>query len=259
MAVKNTNLWTEFNGVGFSAKHSEYAERASNDVTGNDLTLTIADSKVTAIGGKPIAGVSQIPDPTEDNVILGGSADGTKSWLPISTEQFGDVITDATGDPILDDNDEPITGENFATLVAKVNNVGIGAERARADADGNDIIVTYATKADIALKQPLFYDAGSLTDGSTVNVHNNAIQQLSSSQSALTLNVNLSTGEVPNFAIEISASTDITLTVTKTVNNTATTLYPSEAGGNSLGNGKFYQVTCVGRCWTLAEFTVPST
>jgi hypothetical protein len=149
MAAQNKELWTEFNGVGFSAKHSEYAERASNDVTGNDLTLTIADSKVTAIGGKPIAGVSQIPDPTEDNVILGGSADGTKSWLPISTEQFGDVITDATGGQILDDNDEPITGENFATLVAKVNNVEIGAERAIADENGNNIVATYATKADV--------------------------------------------------------------------------------------------------------------
>ena len=106
MAAKNTNLWTEFNGVGFSAKHSEYAERASNDVTGNDLTLTISDSKVTAIGGKPIAGVSQI-------------------------------------------HNEPITGENFATPVAKVNNVGIGAERSVADENGNNIVATYATKADV--------------------------------------------------------------------------------------------------------------
>lgn len=149
MAAKNTNLWTEFNGVGFSAKHSEYAERASNDVTGNDLTLTIVNSTVTAIGGKPISGVSQIPDPTEDNVILGGSADGTKSWLSISTEQFGDAITDATGGQILDDNNEPITGENFVTLVAKVNNVGIGAERSVADENGNNIVATYATKADV--------------------------------------------------------------------------------------------------------------
>lgn len=258
MAVKNTNLWTEFNGVGFSAKHSEYAERASNDVTGNDLTLTIADSKVTAIGGKPIAGVSQIPDPTEDNVILGGSADGTKSWLPISTEQFGDVITDATGDPILDDNDEPITGENFATLVAKVNNVGIGAERARADADGNDIIVTYATKSDLTRLQPIFHDAGSLADSATVNVNNNATQRLSSSQSTLTLNVNLYSGEVPYFVVEINATTAITLTVTKTVGSTVTTLYPSEAGGTSLESGKFYQISCVGNCWTLAEFVQPS-
>lgn len=117
---------------------------------------------------------------------------------------------------------------------------------------------TYATKSEITQLQPLFYDAGSLTDSSAVNVHNNAIQELSSSQSALTLNVNCSAGEVPNFAVEISASTAITLTVTKTVNNTVTTLYPSENGGTSLESGKYYQVTCVGNCWTLGVFTVPS-
>lgn len=102
--------------------------------------------------------------------------------------------------------------------------------------------------------QTLLHDAGALTDAASINVTNNATQQLTSAQAALTLNVNCEAGEVPNFAVEISASAAITLTLTKTVNNVATTLYPSEAGGTSLESGKYYQVTCVGNCWTLAEF-----
>ena len=94
---------------------------------------------------------------------------------------------------------------------------------------------------------------------STVTVPNNASSTLSSSaESTLTLNVNVGPFEVPNFVVEISASSNITLTVTKTVNNTATTLKYSVAAGNTLEAGKYYQVTAVGNCWTLAEFANPS-
>ena len=54
----NSKLWTEFDGKGFSAKHAEYAERASTDVMGHDLTLTMTNNQVTAIGGKPISAVA---------------------------------------------------------------------------------------------------------------------------------------------------------------------------------------------------------
>ena len=101
-------------------------------------------------------------------------------------------------------------------------------------------------------------NGGVLIDASSVNVPNNALSTLATAQAALTLNVNVGSGEVPNFAVEITPSVDVTLTVTKTVGNTTTTLNSSVAGGNSLTTGKLYQVTCVGSCWTLAEFTVPT-
>ena len=97
-----------------------------------------------------------------------------------------------------------------------------------------------------------------LTDAASINVPNNALSTLNTAQSTLTLNVNVDGNEVPNFAVEITPSVDVTLTVTKTVGNTTTTLNPSVSGGNSLTTGKLYQVTCVGSCWTLAEFTVPT-
>ena len=101
-------------------------------------------------------------------------------------------------------------------------------------------------------------NGGALTDAASVNVPNNSLSTLSTAKATLTLNVNVDSGEVPNFAVEITPSVDVTLTVTKTVGNTTTTLNPSVSGGNSLTTGKLYQVTCVGSCWTLAEFTVPT-
>ena len=97
----------------------------------------------------------------------------------------------------------------------------------------------------------------SLTDAASITVPNNALSTLSSSQATLTLNVNVAAGEVPNFAVEITAGTAITLTVTKTTGGVATTLKYAEAAGNTLESGKMYQITCVGSCWTLAEFVTP--
>ena len=36
------NLWTEYNGKGFSAEHADYAERATADKAGNDIASTYA-------------------------------------------------------------------------------------------------------------------------------------------------------------------------------------------------------------------------
>lgn len=99
----------------------------------------------------------------------------------------------------------------------------------------------------------------TLTDAASVDIGNNKLHRLTTAQSALTLNVVLnSSGEVPNFAVEITAGAAVTLTVTKTVGSTTTTLKQSVAGGNELESGKFYQLTCVGSCWTVAEFEQPS-
>lgn len=101
-------------------------------------------------------------------------------------------------------------------------------------------------------------NGGVLTDGASVTVPNNSLSTLTTSQSSLTLNVACDENEIPNFAVEITAGTDVTLTVTKTVGSTTTTLKYAEAAGNTLESGKYYQVTCVGNCWTLAEFVSPS-
>lgn len=154
------------------------------------------------------------------------------------------------------DNSEGIVlGVNVTTENNRITAIGDMPIAATTDANGNDIGSTYATKSALNSKQPLFYDAGALTDGATVNVHNNAIQQLTSSQSELTLNVDCDAGEVPNFTVELSPSNALTLAVTKTVDDTVSTLYPSVSGGTSLESGNYYQVNCLGNCWTLLAFT----
>ena len=99
-------------------------------------------------------------------------------------------------------------------------------------------------------------NGGALTDDSSILLSNNSVYTLSTAQSTLELSVVVGSNEIPNFAVEITPSVNVTLTVTKTVDGLITALSPSVAGGNTLTSGKKYQVTCVGSCWTLAEFEV---
>jgi hypothetical protein len=71
---------------------------------------------------------------------------------------------------------------------------------------------------------------------------------------AITFSVNES---VPAFAIEID-NTGNSNDVDVTVVNGATALKYSSAAGNQVGAGKYMQLTCVGGCWTLAEFEDPT-
>ena len=120
---------------------------------------------------------------------------------------------------------------------------------------------THWTRRSVSEFKPLFgalADGGALTDGVSVEVPNNKLSTLSTRQSALTLNVTPTSGTVPNFAVEITASVACTVTVTSTVGGTPTTLKYAAAAGNELEAIKAYQLTCVGSCWTLAEFTQPT-
>ena len=132
--------------------------------------------------------------------------------------------------------------------------------------DGKIILHTAngAERSSVALSELVgggscIVDGGTLTDNSIINVPNNASSTLTSDESNLTLNVNISEGEAPSFAVEIYAETDIELTITKTIDEgSPITLYPSSFAGTSLETGKYYQITCVGNCWTLAEFVYAS-
>lgn len=64
---------------------------------------------------------------------------------------------------------------------------------------------------------------------------------------------------VANFALLVDNSgnsNDVTVTV-KNSTDTATFLY-SSAAGNQVKKNTICQITCVGRCWTLAEFEAPA-
>lgn len=106
------------------------------------------------------------------------------------------------------------------------------------------------------------HDGGSKTESDLVEgvlsiASTNSVTKLTLT-TAQTLTVLANEG-VPNFALEIDNtgnSNDVTVTVKDSTGTT--TLNQSVAGGDSLTTGKLYQVTCVGSCWTLAEFEVPA-
>lgn len=102
------------------------AERANKDINGNSLELTISGETVTAIGGKTVGG-------------------GMSSMLGKS--EFGGTILDNSGEPITDNTGEAIQDATAVELYNSFETTKFGAERARADAEGNDIATTYATKA----------------------------------------------------------------------------------------------------------------
>ena len=101
-------------------------------------------------------------------------------------------------------------------------------------------------------------NVGALTDAATITASNlnNGFATLSTSQSTLTIVDVVGADEVVNFALEITPSVNCTLTIQKKVgDNLPDTLKHAVAAGNELEAGKTYQVTAVGTCWTLAEFS----
>ena len=97
----------------------------------------------------------------------------------------------------------------------------------------------------------------NLVDGALAIGGGNSVTRLTL-MTVQTLTV-LANAGTPNFALEIDNtgnSNDVTVTVKDSTG--MTTLNASAAGGNTVGSGKYYQLTCVGNCWTLAEFTVPT-
>lgn len=101
-------------------------------------------------------------------------------------------------------------------------------------------------------------NGGNLTDSATIDVLNNTLSKLTTSQNTLTLNVNLNVDEIANFVVEISASANVALTVTSTTGGVTSPLKAPVTGSISLENGHFYQVKCVGSCWFLKEYAIPS-
>ena len=92
---------------------------------------------------------------------------------------------------------------------------------------------------------------------SSATIPNNRLTIIGSSytnnQSTYTVQIN-STGYATNAAFEINPNVNMTLTVERRTTAGTTTLKHSVAAGNQLEAGKYYQVTAVGNCWTLAEF-----
>ena len=93
---------------------------------------------------------ASLPVATEsDSVLYTAEPNGEASWAQMEKTVYGLIMTDEEGTPILDEEGKTIQDEDTATLWTGFNGKGFGAERAAADENGNNIVATYATKADV--------------------------------------------------------------------------------------------------------------
>ena len=147
-------------------------------------------------------------------------------------------------------------------LVDSIGGNGIAAQyseysvRATKDAYGEDIHDSIASKADMLVPA-----TGTIESGA-VSLQNNKVTSIEipsdSSATSLTLDCTVASGECANFACEITNSSSETVTIALTLNSVAGSTHRAAATDGKVESGKFYQLTCVGTCWTLAEFTSPS-
>lgn len=93
---------------------------------------------------------ASLPVATEsDSVLYTAEPNGEASWVQMEKTVYGSIMTDEEGTPILDEEGKTIQDEDTATLWTGFNGNGFGAERAVGDEHGNNIVTTYATKADV--------------------------------------------------------------------------------------------------------------
>lgn len=108
------------------------------------------------------------------------------------------------------------------------------------------------------------YDLGTKTESDlnngklAIGCGNSNTELTLTTVNALTVLANSGSG-VANFALLVDNSgnsNDVTVTVKDSTETT--TFYQSTAAGNTIGANKICQITCVGKCWTLAEFEAPA-
>ena len=177
----------------------------------------------------------------------------------------------------VDGNSLTLTIDSESDTVTHIGGKNISAISAEQDASGNVITETYATKDMIdGLETALdtlndtietvshagMYDLGTkdesdLNNGKlAIGCGNSNTELTLTTVSALTV---LANSGVPNFALLVDNSgnsNDVTVTVKDS--NDKNPLLQSTAAGNKVSAGKICQITCVGRCWTLAEFEAPA-
>lgn len=160
------------------------------------------------------------------------------------TSIYGDYIADESGQAVLGESGEQIISEGAAVLYDTFKGVKFGAARAVADQDGNVFGDTYARKLLPATK----------AFAASVTVDNNRVTSITGVTGSVAIDITVAPGECANTAVELTTGSSVTAdsSVTVTVNGVAAGRAAATDG--KISASKKYQVTCVGTCWTMAEF-----
>jgi hypothetical protein len=142
--------------------------------------------------------------------------------------------------------------KNYASK-SYVDSVADGLETALDTLNDTMESVAHAGMYDLGHKDESNLDTGNIL---AISCGNSNTELALTTVSTLTV---LANPGVANFALLVDNSgnsNDVTVTVKDSAGST--TFYQSTAAGNTVGAGKICQVTCVGKCWTLAEFELPT-
>lgn len=186
------------------------------------------------------------PAPSANNVILLGDATGGKTWTALENDVVGTQLLGENGQPMLDETTQEPIYDAYSTDQLWTGFAGkkFGATRAVADQDGNVFGETYARKLLPATK----------AFAASVTVDNNMVTSITGVTGSVAIDITVATGECANTAVELTTGSSVTAdsAVTVTVNGVAASRAAATDG--KISASKKYQVTCVGTCWTMAEF-----
>lgn len=248
-AAYTTEEKTKLSGIGPGAQANviEAITANGNSLSIDNKTVDIPLASAQQDGLMSSALLPRIPAaPNLVNALLLGQDDGSTAWAQIKNDVFGSALLDeTTGDILLDEDNTAVydadATDNLWTAFAGHE---FGARRAYEDQDGNNIKDTYATKLTADSKLP----------AATVNVDNNKVTTVAGVTGSITLNVIVTGVECANTAVELTTGSSVTADseVTVTVNGVAAGRAAATDG--KIAASKKYQVTCVGTCWTMAEF-----
>lgn len=158
----------------------------------------------------------------------------------------------------------PEEGEeiHFGSIVVTENGLIRITSQALIDPDTGNVYYTYQTtdlsSAVVRLESQGMIDLGEkteadLTDGVyTVTVPNSYTSLTLTTAAALTVKGNPGLGDF-EILIDNSGNTNDVIVTVKSNNGQVTYLH-SSAAGTGVAAGKIVQLTCVGKCWTIAEF-----
>lgn len=166
------------------------------------------------------------------------------SEIDMEKSIYGDYIADESGQAVLGESGEQIISESAVVLYDTFKGVKFGAARAVADQDGNVFGETYARKLLPAAK----------AFAASVTVDNNRVTSITGVTGSVAIDITVAPGECANTAVELTTGSSVTAdsAVTVTVNGVAAGRAAATDG--KISASKKYQVTCVGTCWTMAEF-----
>lgn len=105
------------------------------------------------------------------------------------------------------------------------------------------------------------YPGGSITSVNIGGQKNNSLVSFLAPLQTDHINFYYNGTDIPNFCIEfeLGGSDDCTVGIYQgSSSGTHTQLKKATAANGTLTPGKFYQITVVGTCWTVAEFEIPT-